>query len=192
MSEGGGEITRLLGEWRSGHAGVSDELMRLVYSELRKRASVHLRNERQGHTLQTTALINEAYLNLVGKDIEWESRSHFFAIASKAMRRILVDHAKAKNRQKRGGGAVAVSLEEAGTLLMNQEADTDIVALDEALVLLGEFDKRQAQIVELKFFGGFTDDETAGVLGISNATVRRDWKIAKAWLFYKLARDSGE
>ena len=180
------KITKLLKDWNDGDREAFDKLFPVVYKELHKRASQYLRNERRGHTLQTTALINEAYVNLVDKDdIEWESRSHFYAIASKAMRRILVDHARAKRRKKRGGGIQNLPLDEARYVSSKQEG-VDLVEMDEALERLGKFDERQARIVELKYFCGMTNDETADVLGISNATVRREWNVAKLWLHKQL------
>ncbi len=180
------QITQLLRAWREGKCEAIDELMPFIYKELRKRAAGFLRNEKQGHTMQTTDLINEAYIKLVGKEIDWESRSHFLAIASKAMRRILVDHARAKKRGKRGGDHVKVSLDEAKTVILDTEG-SDLVLIDEALTRLQEFDARLAKVVELKFFGGFSNDETANILDVSNVTVRRDWKLAKAWLYSELS-----
>ena len=180
------QVTKLLKDWSDGDKKAFDNLMPFVYQELRKRASVYLKNERQGHTLQTTALINEAYINLIDKDdIEWESRSHFYAIASKAMRRILVDYARARKRKKRGGKDENLPLDEARTVSASEKS-VDLVALNEALERLAEFDVRQAEVVELKYFGGMTNEETAAILNISNATVRRDWKMAKAWLHQQI------
>jgi RNA polymerase sigma factor (TIGR02999 family) len=179
------QITRLLQEWQNGKSDAIEELMPFIYRELRKRAAGFLRNERREHTMQTTDLINEAYINLVGKKIDWESRSHFLAIASKAMRRILVDHSRAKKRGKRGGDHVKVDLDEANTVVFD-DARTDLVLIDEALQRLQNFDARMASVVELKFFGGFSNDETAKILSVSNVTVRRDWKMAKAWLYEEL------
>ncbi|MEZ5426267.1 MAG: sigma-70 family RNA polymerase sigma factor [Pyrinomonadaceae bacterium] len=180
------QITALLHEWKKGKKDAFDQLFPFVYHELRRRASAYLRNERRGHTLQTTALVNEAYLKLVDKDeIEWEDRNHFFAIAAQAMRRILVDHARTKKRKKRGGENEDLPLEEA-RFVSATEKSVDLVALDDALNELAQFDRRQAQVVELKYFGGMTVDETAEVLGISNVTVRRDWNMAKAWLHGRL------
>jgi RNA polymerase sigma factor (TIGR02999 family) len=180
-------ITALLHEWKSGKKEAFDELFPFVYEELRRRASVYLRNERQGHTLQTTALVNEAYLKLVDKnEIEYEDRNHFFAIAANAMRRILVDYARTRKRKKRGGEDENLPLDEARFVSVNEKS-VDLVALDEALNELAKFDERQAKIVELKYFGGMTNDETAEVLGISNVTVRRDWDMAKAWLHQQIS-----
>ena len=181
-------VTQMLNEWSEGKQDVLNELMPLVYEELRRQASRHLRKERAGHTLQTTALIHEAYLKLVDqRNVRWQNRSHFFAIASQAMRRILVDHARERNREKRGGAAENLPLEEA-MFAVSKEKPVDLVALDEALTRLAELDRRQARIVELKYFGGLGNEETAEVLGVSNATVRRDWNFAKAWLHQQLLK----
>ena len=175
-------VTQLLKDWSAGDTRVLDNLMPLVYEELRRQASRFLRKERAGHTLQTTALIHEAYLKLIDqKSVEWQNRAHFFAIASTAMRRILVDHAKTRHREKRGGAAENLPLDEA-LQISSKEKSVDLVALDEALTRLAAFDERQARIVELRYFSGLDNDETAEVLGVSNATVRRDWNFAKAWL----------
>jgi len=175
-------VTQLLKDWSAGDTRVLDNLMPLVYEELRRQASRFLRKERAGHTLQTTALIHEAYLKLIDqKSVEWQNRAHFFAIASTAMRRILVDHAKTRHREKRGGAAENLPLDEA-LQISSKEKSVDLVALDEALTRLAAFDERQARIVELRYFSGLDNDETATVLGVSNATVRRDWNFAKAWL----------
>jgi RNA polymerase sigma factor (TIGR02999 family) len=172
----------MLKEWSAGNTRALDDLMPLVYEELRRQASRFLRKERAGHTLQTTALIHEAYLKLIDqKAVAWQNRAHFFAIASVAMRRILVDYARERNREKRGGAAENLPLDEA-LQISSKEKSLDLVALDEALTRLAEFDERQARIVELRYFSGLDNDETAEVLGVSNATVRRDWNFAKAWL----------
>lgn len=182
------DITQILNEWSDGNAEAVNLLMPLVYEELRRQASRYLRKERAGHTLQTTALIHEAYLRLVGVErIKWQNRAHFYAIASTAMRRILVDHAREKNREKRGGPQQNLPLEEA----FIQPADAksvDLVELDEALGRLAELDPRQSKVVELRYFGGFTNDEVAEILGVSNATVRLDWNLARAWLLQELKR----
>jgi len=181
------QITALLHEWKSGRKNAFDELFPFIYDELRRRASSYLRNERSGHTLQTTALVNEAYMKLLDKvEVDYEDRNHFFAIAAQAMRRILVDHARAKKSKKRGGKNENLPLEEA-RFISKTEKSIDLVALDDALNELAEFDERQAKVVELKYFGGMTNDETAEVLNISNVTVRRDWNMAKAWLYQQIA-----
>ena len=175
-------VTQMLKEWSDGNTQVLDNLMPLVYDELRRQASRFLRKERSNHTLQTTALIHEAYLKLIDqKSVEWQNRAHFFAIASTAMRRILVDYARTRNRERRGGSAENLPLDEAFQISSNEKS-IDLVALDEALTRLAQFDERQARIVELRYFSGLDNDETAAVLGVSNATVRRDWNFAKAWL----------
>jgi RNA polymerase sigma factor (TIGR02999 family) len=182
------EITQLLKDWSEGNQTALDELMPLVYDELRRQASRYLRNERQGHTLQTTALIHEAYLKLIGvEQIEWQNRNHFFAIASVAMRRILVDYARERKREKRGGIAENLPLDEALQISANEKS-VDLIALDEALNRLAKLDERQARVVELRYFSGLSIDETAEVLGVSNATVRLDWNLAKAWLKQELAK----
>lgn len=176
------QITQLLNEWKGGNQTALDRLMPLVYEELRQQASRYLRKERSNHTLQTTALIHEAYLKLIGiNEIEWQNRNHFFAIASTAMRRILVDHARERKREKRGGNAENLPLDEALQISSNEKS-VDLIALDEALNRLAKLDERQAKVVELRYFSGLSNDETAEVLGVSNATVRLDWNLAKAWL----------
>ncbi len=182
------DITLILQELSDGKREVFDSLMPLVYEELRRQAASFMRRERADHTLQTTALIHEAFLKLVNqKDVRWQNRAHFFAIAATAMRRILVDYAKTRNREKRGGDAVLLQLDE------NVEAfasgkNIDLEALDEALNRLAQFDERQARIVELRYFSGLTEQETAEVIGVSPATVRLDWKMAKAWLRNQLIK----
>jgi RNA polymerase sigma factor (TIGR02999 family) len=176
------EITALLHKWKYGQKDAFDKLFQYVYKELGRRASRYLKNERRGHTLQTTALVNEAYLKLVDKDdIEWEDRNHFFAIAAQAMRRILVDHARRRKSKKRGGKEENLPLEEA-RYVSSSKRSVDLIALDDALNELAKFDERQAKLVELKYFGGMTLDETAEVLNVSRETVKRDWKIARIWL----------
>lgn len=182
------EITRMLQEWSGGNRESLDELLPLVYSELHLQAARYLRRERQDHTLQATALINEAYLKLIDqRQVKWESRTHFFAIAAQAMRRILVDHAKTKHREKRGGNDVKISLENI-EVISSDENFVDLIALDEALTRLGVKDKQQARIVELRYFSGLSLEETAEVLGISRTTAARDWAMAKAWLHRELTR----
>lgn len=180
-------ITKLLIDWRNGDQEALNQLMPLVYEELRRMANYYMRNERKGHTLQTSALVNEAYLRLVDhENIEWQNRSHFFGLAAQAMRRILVDHARSRNYQKRGGEAERVSLDEAATFA--EERATELIALDEALQELAKLDARKSQIVEMRYFGGLTGEEVAEALGISTATVSRDWETAKAWLLRELSR----
>ena len=181
-------VTQMLREWSGGNMDVLDDLMPLVYEELRRQASRFLRKERADHTLQTTALIHEAYIKLIDqKSIEWQNRAHFFAIASVAMRRILVDHARERHRLKRGGAAENLPLDEA-LQISSDEKSVDLIALDEALNRLAKFDERQARVVELRYFSGLSNDETAEVLGVSNATVRLDWNLAKAWLKQEITK----
>ena len=181
-------ITQMLREWGSGNAAVMDELFPYIYTELHRQAAAFMRRERGNHTLQTTALVHEAYLKLIDqRNVEWQSRSHFFAIASQAMRRILVDYAKRRHREKRGGAAEDISLEEA-LLAAADETNVDLVALDEAMSRLAELDPQQEKIVELRYFGGLSLDEAAATLGISRATAARAWQVAKAWLHRELTR----
>jgi RNA polymerase sigma factor (TIGR02999 family) len=180
------EVTRLLLAWSEGDQEALDRLMPLVYGELRRLAQSYMRRERAGHTLQTTALIHEAYLRLIDAgQVRLESRTHFFAVASRLMRQILVDFARSRGYQKRGGDAQQVSLDEA--LVIGQPRDEDLVALDEALTALAEVDERKARVVELRFFGGLTEAEMAETLKVSPETVRRDWRLAKSWLLLKLS-----
>jgi len=175
------EITRLLVAWGDGNEAALEELTPLVYQQLHRLAHHYLSHERSNHTLQTSALVNEAYLRLIDwKKVRWQNRAHFFAISAQLMRRILVDFARSRRYQKRGGGAPALALDDAA--LISGEKSPDLVALDEALVSLAKLDARQSQVVELRFFGGLTVDETAEVLKVSEATVRRDWSLARAWL----------
>jgi RNA polymerase sigma factor (TIGR02999 family) len=183
----GQNITQLLKEWSEGDQEILDQLMPLVYEELRRQAARYLRKERPNHTLQTTALIHEAYLKLIGQEVSWQNRAHFFAIAAQAMRRILVDHAKTRHREKRGGAAENLALEEAVYVGVSQKS-VDLVNLDEALNRLAKLDPRQARIVELRYFSGLSIDETAEIIGVSNATVRNDWNMAKAWLKQEIQR----
>ncbi len=182
------EITRMLREWSNGKPEALDSLLPLVYAELHRQAARYLRRERRDHTLQTTALVHEAYLKLIDqREVNWQNRAHFFGIAAQAMRRILVDYAKARHREKRGGIGEDLPLEEAA-LVVSEERSVDLVALDEALTRLAEFDERQARIVELRYFSGLTIEETAEVLRISPATVKSDWNVAKAWLRHEITR----
>ena len=188
-----GEVTNLLIELKNGNRDAESRLMPLVYGELRRLAGLYMRGERPGHTLQATALVHEAYLRLVGyEDVDWQNRAHFFGVAANLMRRILVDHARAKQAKKRGGGDQKVSLDQA--VLVRPEAPEQFLALDEALERLAKRDPRQARIVELRYFGGLSEEETAEVLQISVRTVKRDWSVARAWLYQQLnpqpARDA--
>ena len=184
-------ITELLVGYGRGDKESLDKLMPVVYEELRRQAARYLRREQPGYTLQTTALIHEAYVRLVDqRNVQWQNRAHFFGIAAQMMRRILVDHARAKKRAKRGGSDVRVSLGDATVAVKGQ--DLDVVALDEALERLAQIDEQQSRVVELRFFSGLTVEETAEVLHISTATVKRDWNMAKAWLHRELSGDTDQ
>ena len=179
------EITRLLVAWGDGDRSALEELAPLVHTELRRLAHHYMGRERHGHTLQTSALVNEAYLRLIDwKDVRWQNRAHFFAVSAQLMRRILVDFARDRQYLKRGGGALRVSLGEAEAFTVERGAD--LVALDEALTGLAEVDRRKGQVVELRFFGGLSVEEVAEVLKVSKETVMRDWRLAKAWLLREL------
>lgn len=175
------DITQLLNKAQSGDKDALDRLLPLVYNELRRVAAHQLKNERGDHTLQATALVHEAYLRLLEqKEVDWRNRAHFFSIAAEMMRRILVNYAVQRNAQKRGDGAAKISLDE--IVSFDNGQNFDLVALDEALKKLSEFDADAARIVELRFFGGLTIEETAEVLGVSDSTVKREWRMAKSWL----------
>jgi RNA polymerase sigma factor (TIGR02999 family) len=175
------QVTQLLVEWNNGNQAAAEKLMPLVYEELHRLAHQYMSRERPGHTLQTSALINEAYLRLIDqKEVHWKNRAHFFGIAAQLMRRILVDYARRRRYQKRGGEVRQVEFDEA--MIVSQERAADVIALDDALKSLAEFDERKSQIVELRFFGGLSIEETAQVLDVSPGTVMRDWTLAKAWL----------
>ena len=180
------EITRLLLAWGAGDREALDELMPIVYSELRKLARAFMRRQPADHTLQTTALVNEAYLRLIDSSrVNWQNRTHFFAISAQLMRRILVDFARKRNSLKRGGERVQVTLDD--NVEAAAESRTDLVALNDALDKLAEMNERQAKIVELRYFGGLSEEEIAECLDISTRTVRRDWSVARAWLFRELS-----
>ena len=182
------DITMLLGQVRDGAPGASERLLPLVYQELHRIAEAHMRRERPDHTLQATVLVNEAYMKLVDQSrAQWNDRRHFLAVAATAMRRILVNHAKARGRLKRGGDRERMSLE--GVATLGSEPLIDLVALDEALDRLGEVDERKCRVVEYRYFGGLAVDETALLLDISPATVKRDWEMARAWLLRELTVD---
>jgi len=175
------QITEMLIEWNAGSAEALENLLPLVERELRRIAANYMRKERPGHTLQTTALVNEAYLKLVDqREVHWQNRAHFFALASQLMRRILLDHARAQGRAKRGADAVHVDLSEVAVLAPKKSEE--LIALDEALTRLAEFDARKSRIVEMRFFGGLSVNEVAEVLGIAPVTVMLHWRLAKAWL----------
>jgi len=188
MKSASNDVTRLLAELHSRNEDAVAKLVPLLYGELRRLASYYLRRERPEHTLQPTALVHEAYLRLVDQDVQWRNRSHFFAVAAQLMRRILVDYARSHRAAKRGGVATKISLEEG--IAVSKERAGDLVALDEALNRLASIDPQQGRIIELRFFGGLTVEETAEVLGISPATVKRDWNVAKAWLSREMCRSS--
>jgi len=180
------EVTTLLKDWRSGDAGALDQLTPLIYDDLRRIASRHLRSERSGHTLQATALVNEAFARISEADLSFQDRAHFFAVAARMMRRILTDYGRARNSQKRGGGIAPITLQDDR---VGAAANSDIVDLDEALEKLAALDERKSDILVLHFFGGMTYDETAEALKISAATVDRDLRLAKAWLANELGND---
>lgn len=185
------EISRLLKAWSDGNEKALDEMLPLVYDELRRQAHRFLRRERKSHTLQTTALIHEAYLNLVRqKCITLQNREHFFAISANLMRRILVNYANARHRKKRGGAEENLEFDES-ILIVTKAKNLDLLALDEALTRLAKMDQQQAQIVELRYFGGLTIEETSEVMGIAPATIKRDWKLTKAWLYRQLSGENG-
>jgi RNA polymerase sigma factor (TIGR02999 family) len=185
------EITELLVAWSGGDKKALDELMQIVYEELRRLAHRQLAKERQDHTLQTTALVNEAYLKLVDqKRVKWQGRSHFFALSSQLMRRILVDYARSRQYAKRRGGKSTLPLDEA--LIVAPERASEMIALDEALTELAKHDERKARIVELRFFAGMSIDETSDLLGVSPGTVMKDWTLAKAWLQREMDRSNSE
>jgi RNA polymerase sigma factor (TIGR02999 family) len=182
MDQPSSDVTQLLKAWSAGDERALETLALMVESELRRLARVQL-GRKPGQTLQPTALVNEVYLRLMGWNTEWQNRTHFFAVASKIMRRVLVNQAIARSRQKRGGDAVMISLAAADDI---PEQDADVLALDEALTALSKIDSRKSEVVELRFFGGLTAEETAEVLGISLRTVHREWDLARAWLFREL------
>jgi RNA polymerase sigma factor (TIGR02999 family) len=179
------QITERLAAWSKGDASAREDVLNAVYSELRMMADRYLQRERPDHTLQPTALVHEAYLRLVGQTrVSWQNRSHFFGVAAQMMRRILVDHARTRNRQKRGGAQPRLALEQ--VIDQPECYGPDLVALDAALSRLAEFDLRKSRVVELRFFGGLSVEETAQVLDVSSQTVQRDWQVAKAWLYQEM------
>lgn len=187
MTESPNQVTQLLIAWGNGDQAALDQLMPLVYSELHRLAHRYIRKERPGHTLQTSALLNEAYLRLVDqRDVHWHGRAHFFSMAAQMMRRILVDYARSRRFAKRGGDAQKVSFNE--ELLVSRQLSADVLGVHEALNELASVDERKSKVVELKFFGGLSNEETAQVLGVSPGTVMRDWTLAKAWLKLAMKR----
>src|SRR5262252_5714091 len=188
-SDSSEQVTQLLARWRDGDRNALDALMPIVYTELRSMADRYLQRERSDHTLQSTALVHEAYVRLAQQDLpEWQNRAHFFAVAAQLMRQILVDYARSHRASKRGGDVCKVALEDAGEKA--QALDVDILALDDALKSLAQMDSQQSRVVELKFFGGLSFEDTAEVLGVSASTVKRDWTTARAWLHRELARSA--
>lgn len=180
------EITRLLVAWCNGDQSALEQLTPLVYEELHRLAHHYMSHERPGHTLQTSALVNEAYVRLIDwKNVRWQNRAHFFSVSAQLMRRILVDFARSHGSRKRGGGTRVIGIDDAE--LISGDKGTDLVALDDALASLAELDARQSRVVELRFFGGLTIEETAEVLKVSPGTVRRDWSLARAWLHRELS-----
>jgi RNA polymerase sigma factor (TIGR02999 family) len=181
-------VTQLLYEWRAGNQEALNQLMPLIYDELRRLAGHYMKSERASHTLQPTALVNEAYIKLVDMEVAWQDRTHFFAVAATLLRRILVDHAKWHRRDKRGGGQVRVTLDDK---MVASGPDADILAIDDAITRLSALDERKVRIIELHFFGGLTYDEIAEALRISQATVHRELRYAKAWLHHELIEKDG-
>jgi RNA polymerase sigma factor (TIGR02999 family) len=191
MSTNSSEISLLLDQYRDGRAEAFGKLMALVYDDLRRLAAWQLQTERPEHTLQPTALVHEAYLKLAGQNpVDWRNKAHFFALAAQIMRHILVDHARGRQRDKRGGARINVTLDEA--LELSHPNEPGLVELDEALNSLASQDARKSRIVELRYFGGLSIEETAGLLDVSPATVRREWTLAKAWLRHELSKGSGD
>jgi RNA polymerase sigma-70 factor, ECF subfamily len=186
MDSAPGEVTRLLKEFRGGNKEAMPKLLILIYPELRRIADRCMRGERPDHTLQATALVNEAYLRLVGQPCEWKDRVHFLAVATQVMRQVLVDYARRHRAQKRGGGFRRIEVECIPDSI--EDASERVLALDEALLRLQEWDPRRSQIVELRFFGGLTEEEIAEVIGVSPRTVKRDWSLAKAWLYSEIGK----
>lgn len=185
------EVTQLLIAWNDGDQTALERLVPLVHAELHRIARRYMRNERVGHTLQTSALINEAYLRLIdAQQLRWQNRAHFFGVAAQLMRRVLVDLARSRSYKKRGGGALQVSLDE--TMVVTKERGEDLVALDEALSALSELDERKGRVVEMRFFGGLSEKEIAESLSVSPETVRRDWRLAKSWLRRRLSETPNE
>jgi RNA polymerase sigma factor (TIGR02999 family) len=188
LSAATGEVTQILVELRQGNREAESKLIPLVYTELRRIAANHLRHEAPDHSLQPTALVHEAYLRLIRiNEVDWQSRSHFFAVSATLMRRILVDHARANQARKRGDGVSPIAFDEA--MMPGPQRAPEILALDDALERLAKLDERQAKIVEMRFFAGMSEEEAGEALGISSRTVKRDWRVAKAWLYKELGKE---
>jgi RNA polymerase sigma factor (TIGR02999 family) len=184
------DVTQLLVNWSKGDQSALDELMPLVYGELRRLAGAYLRRERSNHTLQSTALVNEAFMRLVNQhDVQWRNRAHFYAIAAQMIRRILVDYARSQHAEKRGSGAIKLELDEAMAVAQTG-TDIDLLGLNDALDALADLDERQSRIVELRFFAGLSIEETAEVMHLSPASIKREWQTARAWLFRRMTRTS--
>jgi RNA polymerase sigma factor (TIGR02999 family) len=187
------DVTRLLAQWSSGDQVALEQLLPLVYGELRRLASAYLRRERSNHTLQSTALVHEAFMRMVHQqDVQWKNRAHFFAIASQMIRRILVDYARSQHAEKRGSGAVKLALDEAMAVPQAPATDVDLLGLNDALDRLAALDERQSRIVELRFFAGLSIEETAEVMSLSPASIKREWQTARAWLFREMTRSTAE
>jgi RNA polymerase sigma factor (TIGR02999 family) len=185
------DVTQLLLAWGQGDQAAFEQLLPLVYEELRRQAKRYMRQQRPGHTLQTTALVNEAYLQLVRSDqVRWQNRAHFFAVSAQLMRRILVDFARARQNLKRGGAVQHITLDD--TLQISAKRGAELVALDDALSALAKFNERQSKVVELRYFGGLSEEEVAEVLDLSPRTVRRDWRVARAWLYSELSKETDD
>lgn len=184
------DVTSLLVASSQGDQEALNQLLPLVYDELRRLADRYLHRERSDHTLQATALVHEAYLRLIDQKVSWVNRAHFFGVAAEMMRRILIDHARGRQAAKRGSGGIKLSLDD--VLEITDEKAADLIALDESLTALAEFDPQKARVVELRFFGGLSIEETAAVMGLGTATITRQWRLAKAWLYHELSRDDSE
>jgi RNA polymerase sigma factor (TIGR02999 family) len=188
MTNDGGDVTQLLKAMKSGDPSAAEQLLPMVYSELHRLAASYMRRERQDHTLQPTALINEAYLRMAQEDVDWQNREHFIGVAAHVMRRVLVDYARTHNAEMRGGGLKRVELEEG--LAISVDSSEEILSLDEALHRLTELNSRQARVVELRYFGGLSVEQIASILGIAPRSVKRDWALARIWLFKELKTDA--
>jgi len=184
------DVTQLLSKWSSGDQSALDQLLPLVYGELHRLAAAYLRRERSNHTLQSTALVHEAFMRMVHQqDVQWKNRAHFFAICAQMIRRILVDYARSQHAEKRGSGAVKLALDDAMAVPQAPATDVDLLGLNDALDRLAEMDERQSRIVELRFFAGLSIEETAEVMHLSPASIKREWQTARAWLFREMTRN---